>query len=63
MSVRLCGLTSFAHALGGTWDVKKLSVYYRRGKLPQPIAYAGENGTRPLWTMEQIVRFKKKIEK
>ena len=63
MSVELYGLTFFAQTLGGNWNPKKLSVYYSRGKLPIPTACAGLNGTRPLWTKEQIDKFYKIVGK
>lgn len=50
----LYGLTEFAAELPGM-DRKKLSVYYNRGKLPEPF---GKAGKRPLWTKEQIENYK-----
>lgn len=43
------GAAEFAKILG--WDVRKLSVYNERGKLPEPI---GHVNSRPVWTMKQI---------
>lgn len=57
MAAELYGLTEFAKRLGKNSDPHKLSVYYRRGKLPEPSAFAGINRARPLWTEEQIEKF------
>lgn len=57
MAVKLYGLTEFARLLGDKYDPRKLSVYYRRGKLPEPSAFAGTNGARPLWTKMQIEKY------
>lgn len=46
--------------LEGNWDARKMSVYYSRGKLPEPFAIAGK---RPFWTLEQIDKFKDSLAK
>lgn len=45
----LFGLTEAGSIMG--WDRKKTSVYYSRGKLPEPYALADN---RPFWLPEQI---------
>ena len=50
----LYGITEFAKELG--WTQNKTQVYYQRGVLPGPCAYAG---TRPFWKLEQIEEYKK----
>ena len=59
MTTELYGLTKFARELGINVDRRKLSVYYHRGKLPKPVAFAGVNGRRPLWSKDQIKQYKK----
>ncbi len=48
--MELYGQVEFGKRIG--WSRKKISVYYARGKLPEPFAYIG--GKRPVWTKEQI---------
>lgn len=60
MSIQIYGLTEFGELLGENWSTQKMSVYYSRGKLPEPFAIAGK---RPFWTIEQIEEFKMKIKK
>lgn len=57
MSAKLYGLTEFAKLLGSHLNCRKMSVYYSRGKLPEPIAFSGSNQSRPLWTRDQIQQY------
>lgn len=47
--LRFYGLTELGEALG--WDRRKVQLYWKRGKIIDPIAYAGN---RPLWSLEQV---------
>jgi len=49
-SKELLGLKEAGELIG--WDIRKMSVYYSRGKLPVPYALVG--GRRPAWKKEQI---------
>lgn len=49
MPKTLLGTKEVGDVLG--WSRQKVSVYYSRGKLPEPYALAG---SRPLWTRTQI---------
>lgn len=57
--IELYGLTEFSACLGEGWDRRKASVYYKRGKLPEPFAMAGD---RPFWTKEQVEEFKERLQ-
>jgi hypothetical protein len=46
----------FADKIGR--DDRKLRVYYLRGKLPEPFAMVGGENGRPVWTLEQINKYK-----
>ena len=48
--LELMGITEVGAYIG--WDRRKTSVYYGRGKLPEPYALIG--GKRPVWTKKQI---------
>ena len=48
--IDLLGTKEVGDLLG--WSRQKVSVYYSRGKLPEPFALIG--GKRPVWTREQI---------
>lgn len=50
----LVGLAEAAEVLG--WDRRRVSVYIRRGKFPEPVARVAAG---PLWTRQQIEEFKK----
>ena len=51
----LLGTKEVGDILG--WSRQKVSVYYSRGKLPEPYAKIG--GQRPVWTREQIEKWMK----
>ena len=53
--VDLLGTKEVGDILG--WSRQKVSVYYSRGKLPEPYATIG--GKRPVWTREQIEKWMK----
>ena len=46
--VELLGLKEISELVG--WPVNKGSVYYNRGKMPEPFALVG--GRRPVWLKE-----------
>ena len=52
----LYGLEDFAAEIPGM-DRHKLSVYYQRGKLPEPYS-VNPKGKSPAWTREQIEHYK-----
>lgn len=54
----LLGVTEVGKELG--WDRRKVSVYHKRGKLPEPATYIGN---RPVWTKQQITEYKRRINK
>lgn len=49
----LYGISEFGDMVG--WPRNKVSVYFSRGKLPEPATYAN---SRPLWIKEQIELWK-----
>ena len=55
---RFYGTTELAQALG--WDKAKVHVYWKRGLIEEPKAYAGK---RPLWSGEQVEKIKGNFEK
>jgi hypothetical protein len=55
---KLLGVTDVARELG--WTKGKVSEYRRRGILPEPVTRIGG---RPVWTEEQILKWKKENEK
>ena len=50
----LCGTTEVGDLVG--WSRQKVNIYYARGKLPKPYTLVG--GKRPVWTREQIEKWK-----
>ncbi len=50
----LVGVAEVADILG--WDRRRVSVYIRRGKFPEPVARVAAG---PLWTRQQIEEYKK----
>jgi len=42
------------------WTKQKVHLYYKRGVIEEPNAFAG---TRPLWDLEQVKRIKKIFKK
>jgi hypothetical protein len=56
----LYGQKEFAEKIG--WDDRKLRVYYLRGKLPAPFALVGGESGRPVWTIEQIEKYKDEMK-
>ena len=54
MLKHLLGTKEVGDILG--WSRQKVSVYVKRGKLPEPYALIG--GKRPVWTREQIEKWK-----
>jgi len=54
----LYGIKEFGDMID--WSRQKTAVYYQRGKLPEPHALVG--GKRPVWTREQIEKWKEEIE-
>jgi hypothetical protein len=55
--IELVGVKEAAELLG--WDKGKVSVYLARGILPEPIQRLASG---PIWTREQIERYKDKQE-
>lgn len=53
----LIGLAEAAEILG--WDRRRVSVYIRRGKFPEPVARVAAG---PLWTRQQIEEYKKTLK-
>ena len=49
----LLGIKEVGDILG--WSRQKVSVYYSRGKLPEPYTLVG--GKRPVWEREKIIDF------
>lgn len=49
-----------AKLIGGNWVRQTVHVYLQRGKFPDPHTYVGNQ---PLWTREQIIRFKRGMTK
>ncbi|HET7579778.1 MAG TPA: hypothetical protein VFK33_10890 [Bacillales bacterium] len=50
----LIGQKEFAEILG--WDRRRISTYYHRGQLPEPVKKLASG---PIWTRQQAEEFKK----
>jgi hypothetical protein len=51
-NLKLIGVSDIAQLMG--WTNSKVTVYYQRGKLPEPI---GEVGGRPVWLKDQLLPY------
>ena len=55
---RLAGVAEAAEILG--WDKRKVATYIKRGVFPDPVQKLSAT---PIWTVEQIERYKVDIDK